>query len=148
MVREGGQELFAPRARAGLVKRVTAGADLKALVDRGEAEFGRDGAAVPRHERGANFENFSAIPAHDLGDLGAIALAVGVVELLTRADIDFAELGAGGEDGQGAVDGGAGDGVVNFSRVLEKFFCGEVVALREGGVEDGQPLGGGAQASF
>jgi len=85
-------------AHAGCFESIATGADLEALRDGGEAEFRRNGVTIPRHEGGADLENFIAINADDLGDLGG-AVGVGQVVFEIFADIDLAEDAAAGEVG-------------------------------------------------
>ena len=131
-------------ANATLLERNAVGADLKALGNGSEAEFGRNGAAIPLHERGADLEDFVAVHADDLGDLGVV-VGDGQVELDVGADVHFAEEGAFGHDRERAIDGGAGDGIVDGSGVIEEFLGGEVLFAGEGGLEDGQSLVGHAE---
>src|SRR5690606_33458771 len=132
-------------AGAGGLERVAVGADLQALGDWGEAELGGNGGAIPFHERGADLEDLVAVHADDLGDLRVVAL-VGQVVFEIFADIDLPEQGALDHDGQGAIDGGAGDGVVDGAGVVEGFLGGEVLLLRKGRLEYGQALVGHPQA--
>lgn len=134
-------------ADAGLFEGVAVGVDLEALRDGREAEFGGDGVAVPFHEGGGDFEDLVAIHADDLGDLG-IVVGVGEVVLQVFADIDFADERGLGHDRERAVDGGAGDGVVDGAGVIEEFFGGEVLFLAEGGFEDREALLSDAKAFF
>ncbi len=126
-------------AGAVLFQPVAVCVDLEALGDGGKAEFGGDGVAVPFHEGGADFKDFVAIDADDLGDLGVVVF-VGVVVFEVFADIDFAQEGAFGHDWEGAIDGGAGDGVVDGAGVVEEFFRREVLLSGEGSFKDGETL--------
>lgn len=136
----------AARAGAGEPERVATRADLKALRDRGESELRGDGVAIPAHEWSADFEDFVAVETDDLGDLVAAALFARVVEFLAGADVDLTQERAFGHDRKGAVNGGAGDGIVDIAGVVEQLFGGEMFLLREGGVEDCEPLIGDAQS--
>lgn len=136
----------AARAGAGEPERIAARADLETLRDGGESELRGNGVAIPAHERGADFEDFVAVEADDLGDLVAAALFAGPIEFFAGADVDLAEQFALGHDRERAVNGGAGDGIVDVAGVIEQLFGGEMLLLCEGSVEDGEPLVGDAQA--
>jgi hypothetical protein len=121
-------------------------ADLQPLADRRQAELGGDRAAVPFHERGADLENLVAVEADHLRDLRGRAAGVGQVEFLAAADVHLAQQGAFGHDRQGAVNRGAGDGIVHLAGMVEQLLGREMLLLGEGRLENRQPLVGDAQA--
>lgn len=131
-------------ADAGFFEDVAMCADLQALGNRGEAELGGDRAAIPLHERRADFEDLVAVYADHLRDLGVVA-GVGQVILEIGADIDLAQQGALGHDRKRAIDGGAGHGIVDGAGVVEEFLGREVFLAGERGLEDGEPLVGHAE---
>src|SRR5687768_4594712 len=95
------------RTRAGLPKLIAMRAHLQPLRHWREPKLGGNGAAIPRHERRADFENPLTIDTHHLGDLRSTTVAVRAVELFAGADIDFAEQRALGHDRQRTIHGRA-----------------------------------------
>jgi hypothetical protein len=114
-------------------------AHLQTLRHRREAEFRGDGGAVPFHEWRSDFEDLVAVHTDDLSYL-RIIIGVGEVVLEVFADIDLANEGSFRHDRERAVNGGAGHGVVDGTRVIEELFSGEMLGLGESGFEDRQPL--------
>ncbi len=126
-------------ADAGLLKHVAMGADLEALRDGREPQFAGNGAAVPLHERGADFEDFIAVHANHLGHLGVVG-GVGQVVFDVGSNIDLSQQRALGHDGQRAIDGGARYGIIDGANVIEQFFGGEMLLASERRLENSQTL--------
>lgn len=89
--------------------------------------------------------NAVAVEADYLSEL-VFPAAVGEVKFVVAPDINFADEAAFGKDGQGAVDGGAGDGAVNGAGSVEKALCRKVVGVIVRSVKDGHTLIGDTQA--
>jgi len=117
---------------------------LKSLGLHFQSESIRSGLGVPIHKGGINFEDFVAVPANDLG-LKVFVLFIGGVVFVVFADVDFPENVAFNEDGEGAVNGGSGNGVINLPCQGEQFLGGVVVVVFVDGFKYGSALIGKAQ---
>lgn len=104
------------------------GADLESLGDRGKTKFGGDCAAVPFHKGGADLENFITINTDYLGYLCGIATG-GAVKLFALANVNLTQEGTLGHDGQGAINSGAGDGVVDCAGMDKQLLSSEMLLL-------------------
>mgnify|MGYP003677628447 CR=1 FL=1 len=86
-----------------------------------------------------------AVEADEMVVLGFVE-EVRIVVGLVAPEVDDAEEVDFGEEGQGAVDGGAGDGPVEFAGAVQEFVRVEVIVGGEGGLDDGLALFGAAKA--
>lgn len=89
--------------------------------------------------------DFVAVLADNMIMPGMIGV-IGVVEFVVFAEVHFADQPTFGEQGEGAVDCGARDGLVLTACPREQLFSGEMLAGAEGGIDDRAPLRGQAQA--
>jgi len=87
-----------------------------------------------------------AIQANEMVVLGFIE-KVRVVKGLVSAEIDLAEQIAIHEQLKGAINGGAGDGAVQFAGLFQQFVGVEVIVRSESGLDDDFTLLRAAQAS-
>ena len=62
------------------------------------------------------------------------------VVLIVLANIDFAEKVSLDQEGEGTIDGGAGDRVVEGASVIEQSVCGKVAFFAQNSFEDGESL--------
>ena len=115
------------------------GSDLQMLRNEFEPVFFSDGAPVPIHKRRIELDDFVAVVANDVSfERSRAAGAFVIFEI--APDVEFADDSAGNERGNGAVDGGAGDGRIAFPRGEQKLFCGKVSGRFVGGAPDGAAL--------
>lgn len=91
----------------------TARGDLQVLGNEFQPVFFCDGASVPVHERRIELNNFVAVVANNVPfERSRAARAFVILEVASY--IEFADYSAGDKGGNGAVNGGAGDGRVAF----------------------------------
>lgn len=131
-------------ADAGGFKLFAGSGYLEALADRGESQFSGYAIAVPLEKGGADLEDFLAIVADDLC-LVRILLGIRHVIHSRRADIDFAYEITLHKDGERPVDGGAGDGAVNFASLVQQLLSSKMRTLLKYSLEDRHALAGHAK---
>ena len=81
-----------------------------------------------------------------MGDLRVGRAGVGAVEFFPGADVHLSQQGAFGHDREGAIDGGAGNGVVDGAGKINELLGGEMLGLGKRGLEDREALAGHAEA--
>src|SRR6266571_6690926 len=87
------------------------------------------------------FDDFFAVLADDVIMVGMLGV-VWVVKFVIFAEIHFADEAAFGQQGQGAIDGGAGNRFVPPARPFQKLLGGKMLAGAEGRFDDGLALSG------
>lgn len=117
---------------------------MEALGLDGEAELVADFAFQLVDLVALELDDFFAVVADDMTVVGMLGV-VGVVELIILAEIHFADEAAFSQQGQGAIDGGAGDGFVFLTRPFEQLFRGEMLFRAEHRVHNGLALRSDAQ---
>lgn len=124
---------------------VAVGFDTHALHLGTEAEAAGDAVVEEGDVFVLELDDAVAVDADEVVVLGFVE-EIGVVVGLFAAEVDVAEETALDHEGEGAVDGGAGDGAVDAADAVEEFFGVEVFVRGEDGVDDDFALAGAAQA--
>jgi hypothetical protein len=135
-------EIFAD---AGGAEFVAAGFDADAFLGGTEAEAAGDAIFEDGDVFVFELDDFAAVDADEVIVIGVID-EIGVVVFLIAAEVDFPEEAGGDEEGDGAIDGGAGGGGIDLAGHFPEFFGGVVFGGAEGGFDDDLALGGLAKA--
>ena len=124
---------------------VAVGFDAHALHLGAEAEAAGDAVVEEGDVFVFELDDAVAVDADEVIVLGFVE-EIGVVVGLFAAEVDVAEEAALDHEGEGAVNGGAGDGAVDAADAVEEFFGVEVLVRGEDGVDDDFALASAAQA--
>lgn len=117
-----------------------AGLDAEGLFDGAESESSREAIVEEVEVFILELDDLSAIDTDEVVVGGALE-EIGIVSGLAVAEVDFLQESGLGEEGEGAVEGGAGGGGPGFSEAFPEVVGGEMFMGSEDDVEDGVPLG-------
>ena len=121
--------------------------DAGSVLAQAEAEAAGQAIVEEFEVRVLEFDDLATVDADEVV-VGRAVEEVGVVGLEVAAEVDLVEQAGFDEEGDGPVDGGAGDAGVGLAGAIEEFLGGEMIVAGEGGAHDGVALRGAAQAFF
>jgi hypothetical protein len=132
-------------AVAFLAEGFAAGFDAEGVLHGAVAEAAGDAVVEDVDAVVLELDDLAAVDADEVVVGGAIE-EIGVVGGLTVAEVDFLEEAGFGEEGEGAVEGGAGAAGFMSAEPVPEFVGCEVLVGGKNGVHQGVPLGGIAEA--
>ena len=132
-------------AVAFLAEGFAAGFDAEGVFDGAEAEAASDAVIEDVDAVVLEFDDFAAVDADEVVVGGAIE-EIGVVGGLTVAEVDFLEEAGLGEEGEGAVEGGAGGPGGLSTEAFPELVGRKMLIGGENGLDEGVALGGVAEA--
>jgi hypothetical protein len=133
------------RAAAMGPEGFAAGFDTEGVFDGAESEAAGDTVVEDIDSVVLEFDDFAAVDADEVGVGGAIE-KIGVVSGLTVAEVDFLEEAGFGEEGEGAVEGGAGGSGGFSAEAFPELVGRKMLVGGENGLDESVALGGVAEA--
>lgn len=140
-------ELWVLLEAAGAVagEFIAVGLDAHAFHLRLKAQPAGDAVVQQRDVLVLKLNDAITIEADEVIVLGLVE-EIGVVVCLIATELHDAQEIAFLKEAEGAVNGGAGDGAVNFPDHVQQFICIEVAIRGKGCLDDNIPLSGVSQA--
>jgi hypothetical protein len=132
-------------AGAAAAELVAAGLDAEGGLYGAEAEAAGDAFLEDLHMGIGELDDVAAVDADEVVVVGVVE-EVGVVVGDVLAEVDLAEQAALDEEGEGAVDGGAGAVGIELAGAFPELLSGEVFLVAEGGLDDDLARAGTAEA--